>query len=63
METREQVDALTHAWLDMKASLEFLNDIEDLLDRCEIKELQDALTDSVKELEEAYPFLSSGIGE
>jgi hypothetical protein len=59
MVTSQQVDALTHAWLDMKASLDFLNEIEDLLDRCEIGELQVALKQSIKELEEAYPFMSS----
>ena len=59
MVTSQQVDALTHSWLDMKASLKFLNEIEDLLDRCEINELQVALKQSIKELEEAYPFMSS----
>jgi hypothetical protein len=51
------MDAVRHSWLDMKASFNFLQEIEDLLDRCEIPELTEALSHSIMELEQAFPFL------
>jgi hypothetical protein len=55
--SKAQVEALTHSWLDMKASLKFFIEIYGLLDRCEIIELTEALEKSIAELEAAYPFL------
>jgi hypothetical protein len=50
--TSEQVDAITHAWLDLSASQE---QFEFLVDANEWDR------DSIKELEEAFPFLLEGV--
>jgi len=51
--TREQVDAITHAWLDLRGSIEYLL----LQPPAESGDLAIACRDSYKELEEAFPFL------
>ena len=52
--TSEQVDAITHSWLDMGARLSLLNDPYNSHKDAEVNE---AMEQSVKELEEAFPFL------
>ncbi len=54
--TAEQVDALTHAWLDLSATNEMLNG-DDPIDRRAWEEIAEATKDSVKEIETAFPFL------
>ena len=54
--TAEQVDALTHAWLDLSATNEMLNG-DDPIDRRAWDEIAEATKDSVKEIETAFPFL------
>jgi hypothetical protein len=58
--TGEQVDAITHAWLDLCASkkeFEFLSEWQ----MTEARELAVACRDSVEELEKAFPFLLEGV--
>ena len=52
--TSEQVDAITHAWLDMSTKLE-IN--EEPFASHKHAEVDAAMSDSVKELEQAFPFL------
>ena len=52
--TSEQVDAVTHAWLDLAASAEFC---DSNVKYPETHEVVVACRDSVKELEDAFPFL------
>ena len=54
--TAEQVDALTHAWLDLSATNEMLSG-DDPIDRRAWEEIAEATKDSVKEIETAFPFL------
>ena len=54
--TAEQVDALTHAWLDLSATNEMLNG-DDPIDRRAWDEIAEATKDSVKKIETAFPFL------
>ena len=60
--TSEQVDAITHAWLDLSTSQE---QFEFLSGWCgtEAAELAIACRDSVKELEEAFPFLLEEVND
>jgi len=58
--TSEQVDAITHAWLDLCASKE---QFEFLSASLSSRELVIACKDSVKELEDAFPFLMEGVDE
>ena len=55
--TSEQVDAITHAWLDLCASKE---QFESEVYRHGV-ELATACRDSVEELETAFPFLLEGV--
>ena len=60
--TSEQVDAITHAWLDLSTSqeqFEFLSE----WDMDAPRELAIACRDSVKELEDAFPFLLEGVDD
>ena len=56
--TSEQVNAITHAWLDLSASQEVF---EAFATSVEETELSAACKESVKELEEAFPFLIEGV--
>lgn len=56
--TSEQVDAITHAWLDLLASIEHF---EPRPFDPAAGELEVACKDSVQELEEAFPFLLEGL--
>jgi len=53
-------NAVTHAWLDLKALRDILNGDEDI-DRAGWDELAKATKDSVGELEEVFPFLLEGV--
>ncbi len=57
--TSEQVDAITHAWLDLCASQEVFEGFSHK--RFVDAELSAACKDSVKELEDAFPFLMVGV--
>ena len=57
--TSEQVDAITHAWLDLCASQEVFEGFAH--ERFVDSELSAACKDSVKELEDAFPFLMVGV--
>ena len=57
--TSEQVDAITHAWLDLCASQEVFEGFSHK--RFVDSELSAACKDSVKELEDAFPFLMVGV--
>ena len=52
--TSEQVEAITHAWLDRCASKEHVEGVG-------ANELAVACKDSVEELEKAFPFLMEGV--
>jgi hypothetical protein len=54
--TDDQVDAITHAWLDLCASKEHFES-EEQFTGVGADELAVACTDSVEELEKAFPFL------
>jgi len=54
--TGDQVDAITHAWLDLCASKEHFEG-EDEFVGVGADELAVACTDSIEELEIAFPFL------
>ena len=54
--TSDQVDAITHAWLDLCASKEHFES-EEQFTGVGADELAVACTDSVEELEKAFPFL------
>jgi|TARA_R110002050_G_scaffold152193_1_gene279566 hypothetical protein len=58
--TSEQIDAITHAWLDLCASKEHF-EAEDQFTGVGADELAVACTDSVEELEQAFPFLLEGV--
>jgi hypothetical protein len=58
--TSEQVDAITHAWLDLCASQEqFESDPQS--NRRIGDELAIACSDSIEEIEKAFPFLLEGV--
>ena len=54
--TSEQVDAITHAWLDLSAVSVLLNG-DSSIDRRAWDEMSVATKESTKEIEEAFPFL------
>ena len=58
--TPEQIDAITHAWLDLCASKEQFES-DDQFTGVGADELAIACRDSIKELEKAFPFLLEGI--
>ena len=60
--TSNQVDAITHAWLDLCASKEHFES-EEQFTGVGADELAVACTDSVEELEEAFPFLLEEAGD
>jgi len=60
--TSDQVDAITHAWLDLCASKEHFES-EEQFTGVGADELAVACTDSVEELEEAFPFLLEEAGD
>jgi hypothetical protein len=57
--TAEQVDAITHAWLDLSATSDMLNG-DNPIDRRAWEEIAVASKDSVEEIEKAFPFLLEG---
>jgi len=56
--TSEQVDAITHAWLDLRGSIEHFEASSFVVGA---GDLEAACKDSVQELEEAFPFLLEGV--
>ena len=58
--TPEQIDAITHAWLDLSATSEMLNS-DSPIDRRAWQEMSVATKDSVEELEKEFPFLLEGV--
>ncbi len=58
--TAEQVDAITHAWLDLSATSEMLNG-DSPIDRRAWQEMSVATKDSVEELEKEFPFVMEGV--
>ena len=58
--TIDQVDAITHAWLDLCASKEHFES-EEQFTGVGADELAVACTDSVEELEKEFPFLLEGV--
>ena len=58
--TPEQIDAITHAWLDLCASKEHFES-EEQFTGVGADELAVACTDSVEELEKEFPFLLEGV--
>lgn len=56
--TPDQIDAITHSWLDMAARLSLCNEPYNWHKDAEVNE---AMFQSVKELEEAFPFLMEGV--
>ena len=58
--TSDQVDAITHAWLDLCASWEQFES-EEQFTGVGADELAVACTDSVEELEKEFPFLLEGV--
>jgi len=54
--TNDQVDAITHAWLDLSATNDMMNG-NDPIDKWKWLEIAEAAKDSVAELEKAFPFL------
>ena len=54
--TSDQVDAITHAWLDLSATSDLLNG-DSPIDRHAWTEIGAATKDSVEELEKEFPFL------
>jgi len=60
--TSDQVDAITHAWLDLCACKEHL-DAPDEFIGCGAEELLVACEDSVEELEKEFPFLLDVMGD
>ena len=59
--TPDQVDAITHAWLDLCASKEHFRQRANVSCDVVANELAVACTDSVEELEKAFPFLLEGV--
>ena len=60
--TSEQVDAITHAWLDLSASQEQFQFLSEW-DIDASPELAIACRDTVKELEGAFPFLLEEVND
>mgnify|MGYP003661639683 CR=1 FL=1 len=60
--TSKQVDAITHAWLDLSASKEHFQS-EEQFTGVGADELAEACTDSVEELEKEFPFLMENADE
>ena len=60
--TSDQVDAITHAWLDLAATSEMLNG-DSPIDKRAWQEMSVATKDSVEELEKEFPFLLEGANE
>ena len=60
--TDDQVDAITHAWLDLSATSEMLNG-DSPIDRRAWQEMSVATKDSVEELEKEFPFLMEPVNE
>jgi hypothetical protein len=58
--TSDQVDAITHAWLDLCASWERFES-EEQFSGVVADELAAACFDSIKELEQEFPFLLEGV--
>ena len=58
--TSDQVDAITHAWLDLCASKDHFES-EEQFTGVGADELAVACTDSVEELEKEFPFLIEGV--
>ena len=58
--TGDQVDAITHAWLDLCASKEHFES-EEQFTGVGADELAVACRDSVEELEKEFPFLLEGV--
>jgi len=58
--TPEQIDAITHAWLDLCASWEQFES-EEQFTGVGADELAVACFESIKELEKAFPFLLEGV--
>jgi len=58
--TSDQVDAITHAWLDLCASKEHFES-EEQFTGVGADELAVACTDSLEELEKEFPFLLEGV--
>ena len=58
--TSDQVEAITHAWLDLCASKEHFES-EEQFTGVGADELAVACTDSVEELEKEFPFLLEGV--
>jgi len=56
--TSEQVDAITHAWLDLRGSIEHFEASSFVVGA---GDLEAACKDSVQDLEEAFPFLLEGV--
>jgi len=56
----DQVDAITHAWLDLCASKDQFES-DDQFTGVGADELAVACRDSVEELEKAFPFLLEGV--
>ncbi len=56
--TSEQVDAITHAWLDLRGSIEHFEASSFVVGA---GDLEAACRDSVEELEDAFPFLLEGV--
>ena len=59
--TSEQVDAITHAWLDLCASKQHFKGTINSVRQVGADELAVACRDSVEELETAFPFLMEGV--
>jgi len=60
--TSDQVDAITHAWLDLCASKEQFES-DDQFTGVGADELAIACRDSIEELEKAFPFLLEGVND
>ena len=58
--TSDQVDAITHAWLDLCASKDHFES-EEQFTGVGADELAVACRDSVEELEKEFPFLLEGV--
>ena len=58
--TNNQVEAITHAWLDLSATSDMLNG-DNPIDRRAWQEMSVATKDSVEELEKEFPFLMEDV--
>jgi|TARA_R110002051_G_C8570169_1_gene475664 hypothetical protein len=61
--TSDQVDAITHAWLDLCAVKNEYDNIDESMGALESSELAIACRDSISELEQEFPFLLEGANE